>query len=67
MRLLNREAPKGIAVSEVLLALANLASSMGAYRLARFAYGRLQVCQRLTINNDAVLLHRLALAATHTR
>jgi hypothetical protein len=47
MRLSKREPPKGIALSKVLLALAGLARAQGAYKLARFAYSKLQVWQQL--------------------
>lgn len=43
MRVLGRDAPKGIAISEGLLALAGQARAQGAFKLARFAYSRLQV------------------------
>lgn len=43
MRVAKRDPPKGIALSKVLLALAGLARAQRAYKLARFAYSRLQV------------------------
>lgn len=43
MRVSKREPPKGIALSKVLLALAGLARTQKAFKLARFAYSRLQV------------------------
>lgn len=43
MRVLGRDAPKGIAISKALITLANQARAQGAYKLARFVYSRLQV------------------------
>lgn len=43
MRVAKRDPPRGIALSKVLLALAGLARAQRAYKLARFAYSRLQV------------------------
>lgn len=43
MRVAKRDPPKGIALSKVLLALAGLARAQRAFKLARFAYSRLQV------------------------
>lgn len=43
MRVAKRDPPKGVALSKVLLALAGLARAQRAYKLARFAYSRLQV------------------------
>jgi intraflagellar transport protein 122 len=42
MRISKRDPPKGIALSKILLALAGLARAQRAYKLARFAYSRLQ-------------------------
>ncbi|WIA11467.1 hypothetical protein OEZ85_011583 [Tetradesmus obliquus] len=42
MRVQGREVPKGIALSQVLLALATQARAQGAYKLARYAYSKLQ-------------------------
>lgn len=43
MRLQGRDMPKGIAISRALLALAGQARAQGAYKLARYAYSKLQV------------------------
>lgn len=42
MRVSKRDPPKGIALSKVLLALAGLARAQHAYKLARYAYSKLQ-------------------------
>jgi hypothetical protein len=43
MRVQGRDVPKGISVSQVLLALATQARAQGTYKLARYAYSKLQV------------------------
>jgi hypothetical protein len=43
MRVQGREVPKGIALSQALLALATQARAQGADKLARYAYSKLQV------------------------
>ena len=45
MRLLGREAPKGVSMVDVLMTVATGAVTQGAFKLARFAYGKLQVRQ----------------------
>ena len=42
MRLMNREAPMGVSMVKLVHMLAKQAESMEAYKLARFAYGKLQ-------------------------
>lgn len=42
MRISKRDPPKGIALSKVLLALAGLARAQRAFKLARYAYSKLQ-------------------------
>lgn len=43
MRLAGQEPPRGVALSEVLLTLADTARAQGALKLARYCYSRLQV------------------------
>lgn len=42
MQISKRDPPKGIALSKVLLALAGLARAQRAFKLARYAYSKLQ-------------------------
>ncbi len=42
MRLMNREAPMGVSMVKLVHMLAKQAENMEAYKLARFAYGKLQ-------------------------
>ena len=43
MRCLNRPAPLGVSMVSVIVTLARHAMDLGAYKLARFAYNKLQV------------------------
>lgn len=44
MRLLNREPPLGVSMVNVVYTLARHAMDLGAFKLARFAFNKLQVC-----------------------
>jgi hypothetical protein len=43
MRVQGRDTPKGISIAQALLALATQARAQGAFKLARYAYSKLQV------------------------
>lgn len=47
MRTLNRPAPLGVSMVQVVYTLARHAMELGAYKLARFAYNKLQVSGRV--------------------
>ena len=44
MRTLNRPAPMGVSMVHVVYTLARHAIELGAFKLARFAFNKLQVC-----------------------
>jgi hypothetical protein len=61
MRMQGRDVPKGISMAQTLLALATQARAQGAFKLARYAYSKLQVrleyssaWHGLSRNHDAV-------------
>jgi hypothetical protein len=64
MRCLGRDVPRGIAVSEALLTLARLAQHKGAYKLARFAYGKLQARSSDAGNLSAEFTWKMNIAPT---
>jgi hypothetical protein len=43
MRMQGRDVPNGISMAQTLLALATQARAQGAFKLARYAYSKLQV------------------------
>ncbi len=43
MRTLYREPPLGVSIGNIVFALAKQSMEMGAFKLARFAYNKLQV------------------------
>ena len=44
VRTLQREPPLGVSVVNIVYVMAKQAVDMGSYKLARFAYNKLQVC-----------------------
>lgn len=60
MRALGRDSLKGISVTDALLALAQGATDHGAFKLARFAYSKLQVSHPEPCRAVVACLHKAA-------
>ncbi len=71
MRTLQRDVPRGVSMVHVVYTLAMQAMSLGAYKLARFAYNKLQVCTHAAMHTHAHThtrtdAHTLTHTNTHT-